>query len=131
MSSKTSDYLSHAFYVLCILGTVALIVWCIYMYALDEDMTIIQMEKFHTKPDYIYPSISLCASNIFDESKLNDFGVNRTLYKRFLRGEYFTEDIANIAYEDVVYKPTSYLLGIKFYQEIGTNGLRSPDHNYW
>ena len=131
MSSKTSDYLSHAFYVICILGTVALIVWCIYMYALDEDMTMIQMEKFHTKPDYIYPSISLCASNIFDESKLNDFGVNRTLYQRFLRGEYFTEDIANIAYEDVVYKPTSYLLGIKIYQEIGTNGLQNPDYHYW
>ena len=83
MSSKASDYLSRAYHAICILGTIALIIWCIYMYALDEDMTMIQMEKFHTKPDYIYPSISLCASNIFDESKLNDFGVNRTSYQRF------------------------------------------------
>ena len=101
------------------------------MYALDEDMTIIQMEKFHTKPDYIYPSISLCASDIFDESQLKNFGVNKTIYNRFLRGEYYTEGIANISYEDVVYDPADKLLGITFYQEYGTNGIQNPDHYYW
>ena len=80
MSSKASDYLSHAYHAICILGTIALIIWCIYMYALDEDMTIIHMEKFHTKPDYIYPSVSICASDIFVESRLNKFGLNKTSY---------------------------------------------------
>ena len=131
MTSKAANYMSHTFHVMCILGTIALIVWCIYMYALDEDMTIIHMEKFHTKPEYIYPSISLCASDIFDKTKLKKFGVNKTIYERFLRGEYFTEDIDNIPYEYVAYDPANYLLSIKFFQEIGTNGLQNPGHYYW
>ena len=131
MTSKAANYMSHTFHVMCILGTIALIVWSIYMYALDEDMTIIHMEKFHTKPEYIYPSISLCASDIFDKTKLKKFGVNKTIYERFLRGEYFTEDIDNIPYEYVAYDPANYLLGIKFFQEIGTNGLQNPGHYYW
>ena len=131
MSSKASDYLSRAYHAICILGTIALIIWCIYMYALDEDMTIIHMEKFHTKPDYIYPSVSICASDIFVESRLTKFGLNKTSYESFLRGDFFTEDIDNIPYESVAYDPANYLLGIKIFQEIGTNGLQNPDHYYW
>ena len=131
MSSIEGKYIHRAFHAICILGTIALISWCIYMYALDEDMTVIHFEKFHTDPDYIYPSISLCASDIFYEHELQKFGVKQTIYESFLRGDYYEEGIQNIPYEDVAYHPATKLLGIKFFQEYSTNGIQNPDQYYW
>ena len=48
MSTNEPNYVYRVFHAICILGTIALIIWCIYMYALDEDMTVIEFEKFHT-----------------------------------------------------------------------------------
>ena len=131
MGTNEPNYVYRVFHAICILGTIALIIWCIYMYALDEDMTVIEFEKFHTEPDYIYPSISLCNSDIFYERELKKFGINQTLYERYLRGEYFEEGISNIPYEDVSYNPADKLLGIKFWQEYATNGIQNPDQYYW
>ena len=65
------------------------------MYVLDEDMTVIHFEKFHSKPDYIYPSISLCGSDIFYDSRLRKLGASHALYESFLKGEYFDKDIVH------------------------------------
>ena len=130
MSTREVNYFSRAFHVICIIGTIALISWCLYMYVLDEDMTSIHFEKFHTDPDYIYPSVSLCSSDIFYEDKLAKFGVNQTLYESFLRGDYYEEGIENIPYEDVAYTPATKLLGVQVFQEYGTNGLQNPVQYY-
>ena len=74
-------------------------------------------EKFHSKPDYIYPSISLCGSDIFYDSKLKELGASQAKYESFLKGEHFDKDIANIPYHDVVSNPIDKLLGIKMYLE--------------
>ena len=131
MNIDEPNYAYRAFHAICILGTISLISWCIYIYALDDDMTVIHIEEFHSKPDYIYPSISLCASDIFYEKKLKKFGVNQTSYESYLRGEYFEKGIADIPYEDVAYNPADKLLGISFSQEYATNGLQNFDQYYW
>ena len=131
MSTREANCLSRAFHAICILGTIALIIWCIYMYVLDEDMTVIHFEKFHSKPEYIYPSISLCGSDIFYDSTLKELGASQAKYESFLKGEYFDKDIANITYHDVVSNPIDKLLGIKIYQEYGLNGNENPEHSFW
>ena len=101
MKIDEPNYAYRAYHAICMICTIALIVWCIHIYARDDDMTVIQIEEFHSKPDYIYPSISLCASDIFDDKKLKKFGINQTSYESYLRGEHFEEGIADIPYEDV------------------------------
>ena len=54
--------LTSSFYALCILLGLALSLFCLYEYSLDDDLTVIKFKKFHSSKDYLYPSLAFCFS---------------------------------------------------------------------
>ena len=88
MDVTTKNVLRTLFRAICIIGAIALIVYCIHEYALDKDVTHIEYKKFHEQSDDLYPSITLCFYNPFFRSKLADLSKNLTIdsYENFLSG---------------------------------------------
>ena len=128
-----SSLILSLYQILCIVATFTLVIWCVYLYLLDKDVSTISYQKFHSNEESIYPSISLCFGIKEDElkEKLNHYGVNSSLYFKFLRGNYFSEELSRIPYENVTFNPADHLLGIKMHQEYGTNGLKNINQSYF
>ena len=57
------------------------------------------------RDDSIYPSLSLCFGIKEDKLKeaLKPYNVNNSVYKDFLKGEFFSETLANIPYKNVTF----------------------------
>ena len=102
----------------------------IYLYNQDEDLTRTTYRHYHTRKDHIYPSISLCFGNIFQDSKLRQYGVSSKDYENFLKGVNVSKDLSSIPYELVTLDPIDYLLGIEMFQQL-SNKKVNKDQHYW
>ena len=107
---KLFNYVSHA---LCGSVTICFIVYCIYQYILDEDVSRIEFQQFNSEKDHIYPAITICFPTPLLEDKLASYGegINTSSYSGFLRGEIWDDRMANINYADVSLNIEDYLLG--------------------
>ena len=124
------NYLDSAYHSVCILATVVLVSWSFHLYFLNDDVSRVDYKVFHDEEDQIYPSISLCFGNVFLEEKLKAYGVNQSLYVKFLKGEFFSQLMLNVSYKDVTINPHEYLLGIGI-EQLLDNGDVNPNHDYW
>ena len=61
---------AQIYHILCVLTTVGILVWCLYMYDLDEDTSQVDFKRYHETEDDLYPSLTLCLKDPFDDSKL-------------------------------------------------------------
>ena len=91
------------FHGVCIIMTIGLQIHCIYIFLLNEDVSIVQYQPFHAQKGNIYPSITLCIVNPFLEDELKKYGdgINTTSYSNFLAGEHWDERMLKIRYEGV------------------------------
>lgn len=129
MASKIVSYLFHSYHCLCVMGTLVLTTWCVYLYYLDEDVSRVAYKEFHTNADNIYPSLSLCFGDIFVNEKLEYYGVNKSTYTRFLKGDLpSSKSMSFIDYKNVTINLQDFLLGIHIAQESG-QGENKP--NLW
>jgi hypothetical protein len=131
MAYNVERFLEHGYHGICLLSTTLLVSWCIHIYQLDEDVSRIKYTKFHENADMVYPSISICFGNIFLREKFQHYGVNLSLYKKFLKGDYFSKDFPDIPYDNLTADPSDFLLGIKMSQVDRTIGNLNPGHKYW
>ena len=133
MKLKKSSCILLFYQIICIIATLALVIWCIYLYLLNKDVSTIHYQKFHSNDDSIYPSLSLCFGIKEDnlQEALKPYNVNNSMYKDFLKGKFFSEKLANIPYKNVTFNPADYLLGIKMHQEYGTNGIKNVNQSYF
>ena len=107
---KVFKYMSHA---LCGIATIGFIIYCVYQYILDEDVSRIEFQQFNSEEDHIYPAITMCFPKPLLEDKLAPYGegINTSSYSSFLKGELWDERMANINYDDVSMNIEEYLLG--------------------
>ena len=119
-----------AYHSICLLTTIVLISWCIYLYSLNEDVSRVDYHLFHDKSKHIYPSVSLCFGNVFKEDILKTYGLSQNLYDLFLKGEYFFEPMLSVNYKNVTIDPEEFLLGIEFSQGLVSGG-KIQNHTYW
>ena len=123
-------YIRRIFHGICLIAAIVLVGRSMYHYSLNEDLTSTKYRDFNSEEIHIYPSISLCFGNIFDESKLNDIGTNSTAYIDFLKGRNYSQDLSSISYENVTLDPIEYLLGVELYQLLA-NKRMNPKQRYW
>ena len=84
--------LSHGYHCICITAAIVLIIFCIYQYSLDQNVTDIEYKRFHETAESMYPSITLCFVEQFVKDKLAQYGQEIGLrsykdYKHFLSGK--------------------------------------------
>ena len=98
------EYFRYSFFSVCLIATIALNILCVSQYLENGDLCVIDFKKFNTDKDRIYPTISICLSNPFDEKRLEDqYGKDMTVanYRKFLRGEFWDSRMLYIDYDNV------------------------------
>ena len=123
-------YVLYSYQMICFIVAMVLIGRGIYLYSLDEDLTRTTYRHYHSNKNNIYPSISLCFGNIFQDTKLSKYGTNSKEYEDFLKGVNVSRDLSNIPYELVTLNPIDYLLGIEMFQQL-SNKKVNKDQHYW
>ena len=106
----------------CIISVIVLIIWCIYVFSLNEDVARITIKKFNTDANSVYPSVSFVFLSPFVENKFKKYGseVNSTAYKLFLQGQLWTKELANVDYEEVSIHMKDYFSGYDIEYEDNT-----------
>lgn len=112
-------YCKNIFCLLCMLLTLIAISSCVFSFLEDQDIASIEYERFHSSPDDIYPSLSLCFGNILDEKKLSDYQMSKNEYLNFLKGhrDYWNKSWVDIEFEKVSTELMEHLAGVEFCQE--------------
>ena len=97
----------------CVLATVIMMVYGIYRYALNEDVTTIEFKTFTGLGDGIYPSLSLClvGPGIFDNVDLHVPHDQHTTpldrltfeYRNLLLGDIQNDALMNVSYDNVTF----------------------------
>ena len=107
--------LLRLFYIHCLLAASGLICWCLYKYTKDEDVSLVNYKRYHSKENSIYPSLTLCFNNPFLNEKLQSIGegINTTTYSKFLEGLHWDERLLNIDYDNVTIDLDKYLDGVR------------------
>ena len=80
-----------------------MISYCVYKFALDDDMTSIVFRRFNGKGNEIYPTLSLCfkGASIFDAKKIQQINQSNIDYQKFLRGLLWDQRLYDINYDNV------------------------------
>ena len=115
--------MSNLFTLLCILTTLALIIWCCYEYSKDEDVCEVLFKEFYQDDDSVYPELTFGLSNIFNESALRKYDqtFNTKSYKNFLvGGTYWDEKMIDVDYKDVSMQIKDYQIEACFYESVVT-----------
>ena len=99
------------FQIFCNLTALGLTGWCFYKFMKDDDVSLVNYQRYHADIDSIYPSCTLCFNNPFLEDKLRGVGVgiNTTTYVKFLEGQYWDDRLVNIDYDNVTIDLKDYL----------------------
>ena len=113
----------------CIALSLALVIFVLYTYLQNTDISRVEYVKFQSTDQRFYPSFSLCFGDILLSRKLVNYGVNESHYLKFLRGKVWEPRLMDINYHDVSINLEDYLLGIEMYEE-NFNGEIVSDNNY-
>ena len=99
------------FVLICGLAAIAICVYWIYKYRLDEDLSVITYRGFYERDDDVHPTVSLCLRAPFLTERLAEYGVNKSSYFDFLKGKYFSNQMLGIYYENVTINISDYIKG--------------------
>ena len=130
----------YIFKTLCALATLGLLSMGLYQYILDHDKSVVHTRSFFETQDDVLPVMSMCFEQLFEDASFNNFGANITgdMYKNFLLGEYFREDLRAINYSQVTSKISDYIFAYSFTYRNGTHirgatqniSWKNPYHTY-
>ena len=68
--------LKNVYFVLCVLVTFGFIGFCIHLYLLDADVSLVDYKIFHEGENHIYPSVSICIRE-------EEYGANNGLFLQY------------------------------------------------
>ncbi len=74
---------------MCVFAAFIVGMWGVYLYLLDEDVTLIDVKTFNTEKNSIYPSVSLFLYSPCTKEKLekHEKGITPAIYQKFLQGD--------------------------------------------
>ena len=115
------DKIILCFNVICCLATSSLLVFCIYIYCKNEDVTETSYKKYNEDDTSSYPSVTFCIINPFKEDALKVHGhiIDVNSYLSFLKGDYWDEKMNNVSYEGVTKNWKDYIVDAKTYHDFG------------
>lgn len=100
-----------SFFLICVITTVGLTIYCIYQYSRNEDVSQISFKQYHEDEDSIYPAISLCLTDYLNRTVLKD-GSSEKEYKNFMKGKSWSDEMSKIDYDDAIIDINDYILAI-------------------
>ena len=105
------------FHVICWTATVTVISYWIYIYGLNQDLSVVNYKKYYQSKDDVFPVLSLCLNNPFSEENvgLKSAAFNKTSYLKFLEGSYFVPEMLDINYENMSIDMSEYV--VKYWVE--------------
>ena len=101
MPSNTWKTVTFIFHCACLVATFSVIVYWIYMFSLNEDISLVEYKRYYEKKDDVFPVLSLCFRNPFSPTKLERAGLNDTSYFKFLNGEEMSQKIKSIDFKSI------------------------------
>ena len=116
------------FHAVCWTSTVSIIFYWIYLFSLNEDSTVLDYKMYYHHESDKYPMLSLCFRNPFNKTKLERMGTNvdSASYLKFLEGEYFSTEMLQYNYQDIVFDISEYVVNYWSRWKNGTQKLYSP-----
>ena len=105
--------LHNAFRLVCILTTIALVIWCCIEFNANEDVCEVSFKKFHEDKDSVYPDLTFVLPNRFDETALRSYdeSFNEYNYRKFLNGgDYWDEKMLDVDFDKVSMRLEDYIL---------------------
>ena len=107
------------FKLLCVLTTLALVIWCAYEFNKNEDVCEVLFKTFHEDEGSVYPDLTFVLPNAFNETVLRTYNesFNKKHYRSFLRGGvHWNEQMLDIDFEQVSMQLNDYLIQTCFYE---------------
>ena len=85
----------------------------IFIYNLDKNSTVIETKEYFEMDDDMFPAMSLCFNQLFDDRLFTKYEENITgnAYKDFLFGNHFDEKFTKIDFYDVTMNLSDFFLG--------------------
>ena len=121
----------NIYVLICLFVTIGLSLYSIFRYIKNEDTTLVQITKFLSSSDAIYPSLSLCILPPFLEKSFavyhND-GINMSSYTRFLSGETWDKQMLRVDYDDVSVSLTDTIINASYFTYSSHNYIWDPIH---
>ena len=113
--------ITRIFGFLCGSVAFALVVYCYYIYNLDEDVSFVEFHSYDTEND-LFPVMSVCFRQTLSNTTLQKYGsdVNTSSYVQYLHGEYFSENMTNIDYDSISMNISDFLIGYSAMWKNGT-----------
>ena len=104
MERKGWKYFIVLFHLVCWASAISVIFYRIYLFSLNEDLTVIDYKRYHHDDSYKYPMLSLCFKNPFNNARFEEMStkINATSYLEFLEGKHFRTDILQYDYQNII-----------------------------
>ena len=111
---------------ICISVTFVFVGFWLYRYFLDKDSSVIESRYYFEDPGDVFPVMSMCFEQPFNEKLFQEFGnnISGSNYKNFLFGKYFDDEMTKINYASVTTNITDFILG---YEVEFRNGTKVHD----
>ena len=123
MNTKYLYFLKYFTKCLCIFAALLFVALWLYRYTLDTDSSVVESRYYFDDPDDVFPVMSLCFEQSFNDELLQRFGKNITgsKYKQFLAGNYFDNVMTTIDYGSVTTNISDFVLSydVKFRNQSG------------
>lgn len=101
MPSNTWKTVTFIFHCACLVATFSVVMYWIYMFSLNEDISLVEYKRYYEKKTDVFPALSLCFRNPFSPTKLERAGLNDTSYFKFLNGEEISQKTKAIDYKSI------------------------------
>ena len=111
---------NYTLFLLCTFATVFMCIYWVYRYSLNEDFGVVTYKGFYERENDASPTVSLCLENPFLNQELAKYGVNKSLYLQFLKGEYMSRDMMNVNYQNISIDIADYIKGYHTYFRNGS-----------
>ena len=112
------------FKTICIIIAVFLTVYWSYEFFKNEDTSFVEYTKYLESDKDIYPVLSFCFQNPFNETKLQKYNVTKDDYIEFLKGTrgYFSSKFLEVPYDDITLQVDDHITKHFGYYKYFING---------
>jgi len=101
----------HLYHLFCMSSAISLTCYWIYVYTLNEDLCTIDYKKYYEREEDVFPVLSICLKDPISSIKLNKVNpsINVSSYLKFLKGQFFNENLIDIDYSTIIHNMTDYI----------------------
>ena len=119
------------YFVVCLFSTILLSIYSIARYNKNEDTTLVEITKFLSSDDAVYPSFSFCILPPYLDRKFevyDDDKINSSSYEKFLAGKFWDDRFLKIEYDNVTISLSDNLIKANYKRNSGHHTDWTPDY---